>query len=199
MRISEKDGLIVVDVQSDFCPGGALAVEGGDEIIEPLSKAAVEFRNRGGKVYATQDWHPPGHSSFQESGGPWPSHCVQATPGADFHPDFKLPIGTSIIRKGIDKSQDALSAFDGTDLEDQLTRSGVRRVFVGGLTTDYCVLQTVLDAASRGFETYVLSDLVRAVNKEPGDGEKAISRMKESGAKETSAEHMLEDLDGGGI
>jgi nicotinamidase/pyrazinamidase len=195
MRISEKDGLIVVDVQNDFCPGGSLGVEGAEEIIEPLSNAAMEFRARGGRVYATQDWHPPGHASFQESGGEWPPHCVQATPGADFHPDLRLPIGTSVIRKGTDKSRDALSGFDGTDLEEQLTRAGVRRVFIGGLTTDYCVLNTVLDAASRGFETYVLSDLVRAVNKEPDDGDKAIARMKESGAKETTAEHMLENRD----
>ena len=195
MRINEKDGLIVVDVQNDFCPGGAVAVEGGDEAVKAISEVAQEFRARGGRVYATQDWHPAGHSSFEEGGGPWPAHCVQATEGAQFHPDLRLPIGASIIRKGTDKREDALSGFEGTDLEEQLTRSGIRRIFVGGLATDYCVLSTVLDAARRGFETYVLTDLIRAVNQQPDDGENAIVRMKEGGAKTTTSETLLSDPD----
>ena len=193
MRIGEKDGLIVVDVQNDFCPGGALPVEGGDDLAKAISDVALKFRAKGGRVYATQDWHPAEHSSFEESGGPWPAHCVQATEGAEFHTDLRLPIGTSIIRKGRDKREDALSGFEGTDLEEQLTRAGIKRVFVGGLATDYCVLSTVLDAARRGFETYVLTDLARAVNKEPDDGEKAIARMKEGGAKATTSETLLSD------
>ncbi|MBM3957213.1 MAG: nicotinamidase [Gemmatimonadetes bacterium] len=191
MRIGEKDGLIIVDVQNDFCPGGALGVEGGDELARAISDVAMEFRTRGGRVYATQDWHPPGHCSFEENGGPWAAHCVQGTDGAEFHPDLRLPIGASIIRKGADKREDALSGFEGTDLEEQLTRMGIRRVFVGGIATEYCVLSTVVDAARRGFETYVLTDLVRAIEQEPGDGEKAVARMKEAGAKATSSEVML--------
>ncbi len=191
MQISEKDGLIAVDVQNDFCSGGALPVEGGDEIAKSISELSMKFRAKGGRVYATQDWHPEGHSSFEESNGPWPAHCVQSTKGAEFHPDLRLPIGTSIIRKGVAKSEDALSGFEGTNLEEQLTRSGIRRVFVAGLTTDYCVLNTVLDAARRGFETYVLTDLVRATDPEADAGEKAIALMKEGGAKATTSQVLL--------
>ena len=193
MRIGEKDGLIAVDVQNDFCSGGALPVEGADEIAKSISDVSLEFRAKGGRVYATQDWHPVGHSSFEESGGPWSAHCVQATKGAEFHPDLRLPIGTSIIRKGTDRKEDALSGFEGTNLEEQLTRSGIRRVFVAGLATDYCVLNTVLDAARRGFETYVLTDLVRATDLEPDAGEKAIALMKEGGAKATTSQALLGD------
>jgi len=195
MRINEKDGLIVVDVQNDFCADGAVAVEGADELAKAISDVAMKFRTKGGRVYATQDWHPAGHPSFEEAGGQWPAHCVQATKGAEFHADLRLPIGASIIRKGTDKREDALSGFEGTSLEEQLTRSGIRRVFVGGLATDYCVLNTVLDAARRGFETYVLTDLSLAVNREPDDGENAISSMKDGGAKTTTSETLLSDPD----
>ena len=193
MRIGEKDGLIAVDVQNDLCSGGAVAVEGGDEIARSISEVSLKFRAKGGRVYATQEWHPADHSSFEESGGPWAAHCVQATKGAELHPDLRLPIGTSIIRKGAGKREDALSGFEGTNLEEQLTRSGIRRVFVAGLATDYSVLNTVLDAAKKAFETYVLTDLVRATDLEPDAGEKAIARMKEGGAKTTTSEALLGD------
>jgi len=191
MRISNKDALIVVDVQNDFCPGGAMPVEGGDELAKVISEVALKFRDKGGRVFATQDWHPAGHSSFEQFGGPFPPHCVQVTEGAAFHPDLRLPIGASIIRKGIDRREDALSGFSGTGLEEQLTRAGTKRVFVGGLATNYCVLETVLDARSRGFETYLLTDMVRALDDTADGGEKAIARMQEEGAKAATSEDML--------
>ncbi|MEX2598625.1 MAG: isochorismatase family protein, partial [Dehalococcoidia bacterium] len=153
MELNQRDALIVVDVQNDFCPGGALATPSGDTVAHTLTHVAARFAEHGTGVYATQDWHPPGHSSFKEQGGPWPPHCVQDTPGADFHPDLKLPKNASIIRKGSHPDKDAYSGFIDSDLEQQLRSAGVGRVFVGGLATDYCVLHTVLDAREKGFET----------------------------------------------
>ena len=190
VKLSETDALIIVDVQNDFCPGGSLAVEGGDEVATALSSLALQFRIKGARIFATQDWHPEGHSSFKDQGGPWPPHCVEATHGAEFHPNLQLPIGTSIVRKGNDKNVDAYSGFLDSNLEEQLRRSGIERVFVGGLATDYCVLNTVLDAHSLGFETYLIEDGIAAVNVEPDDGEKAIQKMKDAGAKPTTIDEI---------
>jgi nicotinamidase/pyrazinamidase len=189
--LSETDALIIVDVQNDFCPGGALAVEGGDEIATKLSSLATRFRIKGSRIFATQDWHPEKHSSFVEQGGPWPPHCVQATRGAEFHENLQLPIGTGIVRKGADPKVDAYSGFLDSTLEAQIRRSNIERVFIGGLATDYCVLNTAMDAAKLGFETFVLEDGIAAVNAEPGDGDKAIQKMKDNGAKMTTIEEVL--------
>lgn len=183
MRLTERDALIIVDVQNDFCPGGSLAVPGGDQVATTLTHVAGEFRKRGARVFATQDWHPAGHSSFEEEGGPWPPHCVQGTKGAEFHPNLCLPEGTVVIRKGSYPKVDAYSGFLDSDLEEQLKRAEARRVFVGGLATDYCVLHTVLDALKRGFETYLLTDAIGAVNVNPRDGERAVRQMRDNGAR----------------
>ena len=147
-----------------------------------MSRAAAVFSEQGARVYATQDWHPEGHSSFVESGGPWPPHCVQGGKGAEFHPELRLPDGHEVIKKGADPAVDAYSGFLDSELEDRLRSAGVSRVFVGGLATDYCVLNTVLDACALGFETYLLIDAIGAVDMEPGDGERAIERMVAAGA-----------------
>ena len=183
MKIGESDALIIVDVQNDFCPGGSLAVEGGDEIAAKLSGLATHFRMKGARIFATQDWHPENHSSFKEQGGPWPAHCVIGTDGADLHKNLELPIGTSIVRKGSNPEVDAYSGFLDSNLEEQLRRTEISRVFVGGLATDYCVLNTVLDARALGFDVVLIEDGIAAVNVEDGDGEKAIEKMKAAGAE----------------
>ena len=183
MQLNDKDALIIVDVQNDFCPGGALAVESGDEVAAKASETGAKFRFNGARIFATQDWHPAGHSSFLEKGGPWPPHCVSGSKGAEFHPSLSLPIGSSIVRKGTNPQEDAYSGFQGTSLEEQLRRLNVKRVFVCGLATDYCVLNTALDACSFGFETYVLTDGIAAVEANPGDGVAGLRRMEEAGAK----------------
>jgi len=155
----------------------------GDEVARTMTRVALAFNQQGARVYATQDWHPAGHSSFQESGGPWPPHCVQGSQGAEFHPELNLPFDHEIIKKGNDLSVDAYSGFLDSNLEERLKAAGVTRVFVGGLATDYCVLNTVLDACRIGFETYLVSDAIGAVDVHLGDGERAIEAMVGAGAK----------------
>ncbi|RMG30329.1 MAG: nicotinamidase [Gammaproteobacteria bacterium] len=180
------DALILVDVQNDFLPGGRLAVPDGDAVIPPLNAWIRRFRARGLPVFATRDWHPPDHCSFREQGGPWPPHCVAGTPGADFAPGLELPPEVVVISKATTPEKDAYSGFEGTDLAERLQERSVRRVFVGGLATDYCVLNTVLDALKAGFEAWVIKDAVRAVDVQPGDGERALERMRQAGAREIS-------------
>jgi nicotinamidase-related amidase/vacuolar-type H+-ATPase subunit E/Vma4 len=195
IRIDNKSGLIVVDVQKDFTPGGALAVPDGDKIIPAINKYIEEFKKAGGKVFATRDWHPENHISFKERGGPWPPHCVQNTEGAEFHPDLKLPEDVEVVSKAYEPDKDAYSGFEGTDLEERLRRYGVERVFVCGLATDYCVKNTVLDAVSRGFETFLLTDAIKGIDANPGDSERAIEEMKQRGARLLN----LDDLERVGV
>ncbi len=186
MKLGESDALIIVDVQNDFCPGGSLAVEGGDEIATALSGLAMHFRMSSARIFATQDWHPENHSSFNDNGGPWPPHCVQGSKGAEFHENLELPIGTSIVRKGANPEVDAYSGFLDSTLEEQLRRTDIKRLFVGGLATDYCVLNTVLDARALDFDVFVVEDAIAAVNAEAEDGEKAVEKMKGAGAEMTT-------------
>jgi nicotinamidase/pyrazinamidase len=182
LTLQTGDALVVVDVQNDFLPGGALGVPGGDEVIPVLNRYLAVWRERGLPVFATRDWHPQGHCSFRERGGPWPPHCVAESPGARFANALNLPPATAVISKGTTPDQDAYSGFQGTDLDDRLRRAGVRRVFVGGLATDYCVVSTVRDALTRGYRTVVLADAIRAVNVQPDDGRKAEAEMGRLGA-----------------
>ena len=192
MELDQRDALIIVDVQNDFCPGGALAVPTGEEVARTMTQVAKRFRAHGTRVYATQDWHPAGHSSFNEQAGPWPPHCVQGTRGAELHPALDLPEGTAIVKKGSHSDKDAYSGFIDSDLEQRLRDAGIRRVFVGGLATDYCVLNTVLDAVDKGFETYVLADAIGAVDVGPGDGDRAIQQMRDAGALLTTSRAIAE-------
>ena len=180
--VGKTDALIVVDVQNDFCPGGALPVPRGDEVIPALNDYIKIFQKTNARIFATRDWHPADHVSFKAQGGPWPPHCIQNTEGAQFHPDLKLPSGTAIVSKAMDPHNEAYSGFDGTELADTLKKQGVTRVFVGGLATDYCVKNTVIDARTIGFETVLLLDAVRGINAEPNDAAKAVDKMIESGA-----------------
>ncbi len=178
-----KQALIIVDVQNDFCPGGSLPVPGGDRIVEPINELIAKFQNAGAVVIATRDWHPSNHSSFSEQGGPWPVHCVQGTPGAEFHPDLKINKQVVVISKATTADKDAYSGFDGTNLESLLRDHKISKVFICGLATDYCVKATVLDALKAGFETYVVQDAVRGVDVNAGDSEEAINEMLRAGAK----------------
>ena len=177
-----RRALIVVDVQNDFCPGGALAVERGDEVVAPLNRLIEEFLERGEPVYKSRDWHPPDTKHFAAHGGTWPVHCVRDTPGAEFHEDLLDDPRIRVVSKGLG-DEDCYSAFDGTSLADELRAENVREVWVGGLATDYCVKNTVLDALRHGFRVRAVSDAMRAVNLRPGDGERALEEMRAAGAE----------------
>jgi nicotinamidase/pyrazinamidase len=177
-----KQALIVVDVQNDFCPGGTLAVSHGDEVVEPLNKEIDAFLDRGEPVYKSRDWHPPATKHFKKYGGTWDVHCVQNTPGAEFHPALRDDPRIEVISKGLG-DKDCYSAFDETDLASKLHRQNVEEVVVGGLATDYCVKNTVLDALKQGFKVKALKNAMRAVDVHPGDGDRAIEEMRAAGAE----------------
>jgi nicotinamidase-related amidase len=177
MSTPQRTALIATDVQPDFMPGGALGVAGGDAVVEPLLAAARDAD----LVVATRDWHPPDHVSFAARGGPWPVHCVAGTPGAALHPEIDR-VAAVVVSKGNNPEADAYSAFDGTPLAATLRGLGVQRVVVGGLATDYCVRATVLDALREGFDVTVLREAIRAVDVQPGDGERALEEMRAAGA-----------------
>ena len=193
--------LVVVDVQNDFCPGGALPVPGGDEIIPALNKYAAEFSSRGSPVFFSRDWHPEKTSHFAEYGGKWPAHCVQNTRGAEFHRDLKLPENSVIISKGMDPGNEGYSAFDavnseGVPLLRLLENLKVNLLFAGGLAADYCVKATVLESIKLGLETCLLVDATRGVNVEPEDTGKAIAEMFEAGAVGADFGSFRELIDG---
>jgi nicotinamidase/pyrazinamidase len=194
----DRDLLLVVDVQNDFCPGGALAIAGGDEVVPVIHRAVPHFEH----AVLTQDWHPPGHESFASSHpgrspfdsvalayGPqtlWPDHCVQATPGAQFHPALRVDAAELVIRKGFRRHVDSYSAFFENDrrtptgLAGYLRERGFARVFIAGLATDYCVAYSAIDARAQGFEAVVLRDACRAIDV-GGSLDAAIASMREAG------------------
>ncbi|MEX2496295.1 MAG: nicotinamidase [Woeseia sp.] len=180
-RLRDGDGLIVVDVQKDFCPGGALPIENGDRVVPVLNRWIAAAVDRSLPVYASRDWHPVGHVSFREQGGTWPPHCLQDSEGARFHPDLRLPDDAVKVTKGVRFDQDQNSAFDETGLAEQLRRDGVKRIFVGGLAEDVCVRATVLDGAREGFEVVVIEDATFPVT--PEGGEQCRVEMREAGAR----------------
>ena len=183
---NSKRALIVVDVQNDFCPGGSLAVPRGDEVVAPLNALIREFLANGEPVFKTRDWHPPQTKHFAAYGGVWPVHCVQQTQGAEFHPSLVDDERIRIISKGLG-DEDSYSGFDGTDLASDLRRLGVVEVWIGGLATDYCVKNTVLDALREGFQVKAIEDAMRPVGRQPGDGDRALEEMRLAGAQMTNA------------
>jgi nicotinamidase/pyrazinamidase len=188
----EKSALILVDVQNDFCPGGALAVGRGDEVVGPINKLAPHFP----LVVATQDWHPEGHVSFAARGGPWPPHCVQGTEGAELHAGIDKRHIDLYVRKAVTADVDAYSGFEGVDpegrtLDEALKASGVEAIYVAGLATDYCVKATVLDGLRNGYEVHAVTDAMRAVNVKPEDEAEAIAAMEGSGAKTVTSDEVL--------
>ncbi len=184
--LTNSDALLVTDIQNDFLPGGALPVEGGDEIIPVINDYIQRFKRT--HVLASRDWHPANHISFKEQGGPWPPHCVQNTEGAKFSPNLKLPNHTVVISKATDPKVEAYSAFEGTNLANELRMIGIKRLFVSGLATDYCVVNTVLDACKLGFEAIVLMDATLGINANPGDVDRAIETMLKNGAQQATVE-----------
>jgi nicotinamidase/pyrazinamidase len=182
----KKDALIIVDVQNDFCPGGALGVEDGDKIVPILNGYMNRFAAAGLPIVVTRDWHPRQTSHFKDYGGVWPVHCVQNTSGAEFHRELKLPPNSILVSKGAGADEDAYSAFQATDdrgapLAELLRGLAVGRIFVGGLATDYCVKHTALDGLREGFAVVVLADAIRGVDLKPGDSTRALSEMRAAG------------------
>lgn len=185
----QDSALILVDIQNDFCPNGALAVTEGDLIVPIVNRLISRFP----LVISTQDWHPANHISFKAQGGPWPPHCVQGTTGAELHPDLKTDTIALYFRKASSPDRDDYSEFAGKDeqgrsLDEVLKGYGVKKIYVVGLATDYCVLETVLDGVKYGYEVYAVTDAMRAVNVNPDDGEKALYRMVSSGAHLVTSE-----------
>lgn len=201
--------LILVDIQNDFCPGGALAVSEGDRIVPIVNRLMKAYD----LVVATQDWHPPTHGSFASNhpgkqpgdmhelaGAPqvmWPDHCVQATPGAEFHPDLDMKPVEAIFRKGTDPAIDSYSGFydnghaKSTGLAGYLKDKDVTEVAVVGLATDYCVKFTALDALAAGFGVTLIEDAARGVNLSPGDVEKAVAELKAAGVRVVNSDAVL--------
>jgi nicotinamidase/pyrazinamidase len=183
-----SDALVIVDLQNDFCPDGALGVAGGHAVVPVLNRYAQRFAAAGAPVFASRDWHPAKTTHFKDGGGVWPPHCVQDTPGAAFHPELVLPAGAAVVSKGMDPHEDSYSCFqaetgDGMPFAAALGELGVSRLFVGGLATDYCVKSTVVDGVQAGFEMVVLADAVAAVELAPGDGARALDEMRAAGAQ----------------
>jgi nicotinamidase/pyrazinamidase len=155
--------LIVVDVQRDFCEGGALAAWDTPSLMKPLQECIDAARRGGTKIVYTRDWHPPNHSSFQVNGGPWPVHCVSDTPGAELMPPLTADMEDILIHKGVEVAGAGYSGFDSTDLAARLRELKIGRVSVAGIATEYCVRATALDANRAGLETILLTDLIRPV------------------------------------
>jgi nicotinamidase/pyrazinamidase len=176
-QVQADDALIVVDVQHDFLPGGALGVAEGERIFDPIDDLAPRFA----RVYATRDWHPADHSSFAQHGGPWPVHCVAGSHGAAFDERLDLANVDVVVDKGTDRETDGYSGFAATTLDRDLREHGVRRLFVCGLATDYCVKATALDAKAAGFDVVVLEDAAAAVNVDPGDEVRALDELRSAG------------------
>ena len=189
----EGAALLVVDVQNDFCPGGALPVPGGHRVVGALNRYIDECVARGVPVYASRDWHPAVTTHFAPCGGPWPSHCVQDTDGARFHPNLRLPSATIIITKGEDPGSAGYSAFEGHTPDGQpfladLRQRGIRHLYVGGLATDYCVVDSVFDALSAGLQVTVLEDAIAGLHDD--DSARALSQMRARGADVVGTESV---------
>ena len=193
--MKEKRALLIVDVQNDFCPGGALAVPQGDRVVPVFNKCIEVFMKQKSPILADRDWHPSKTKHFKAYGGLWPPHCIQNSPGALFHPDLKLPKETIIVSKGMDPQKDSYSAFEALDERgrtflDLLNSLGIHDLFVGGLATDYCVKLSVLDALKYGFGVYLLTDAIKGIDVRPGDSQKAVDEMTARGAQKITSSDL---------
>jgi len=187
-----RDALVIIDVQNDFCPGGALPVTGGDQVVPALNRYIETFTRSNLPIIATRDWHPEKTKHFTGYGGLWPPHCIQGSKGAEFRADLALPADAVIVSSGTGPDEEGYSGFDGRDdqgtsLADVLRKRGVERIFVGGLATDYCVKHTVLDGLKQGFKVTVLKDAIRGVNLKPDDSDRALAEMRQAGAEVTES------------
>jgi nicotinamidase/pyrazinamidase len=180
------EALVIVDVQNDFTAGGALAVPDGDAVIAPLNRLAPHYDT----VFATRDWHPPDHHSFDTEGGPWPVHCVQGTDGAELHPDIDQSQIDAVVDKGDRRGVEGYSAFDGTDFERDLRERGIDSLTIGGLAADVCVRATALEARAKGFDVTLVEDATRGVDVEPGDTDRALEEMRQAGVRFAAADEL---------
>ena len=181
-----KKALMIVDVQNDFCPGGALGVQDGNRVVPVLNRYIEKFAQAGLPILVTRDWHPPRTTHFNTAGGLWPPHCVQGSKGAEFHPGLNITSDAIVLSKGMAVDEDSYSGFDAVDsrgvvLKDVLRQSGIERIYIGGLATDYCVKETVLDGLRQGFQVVLLQDGICGVNLQPEDSDQAIDAMIEAG------------------
>jgi len=194
--MTTNSALLIIDVQNDFCPGGALPVPEGDRVVAPLNRAAELFAAARLPVVASRDWHPAVTSHFSDFGGIWPSHCVQGSLGAEFHPHLQLPQGYLLISKGLETDTDNYSAFDGRladgrSLQELLAGLGIVKLYVGGLATDYCVKESVLAALRTGLKVIVLEDAIAGVDVTAGDSLRAMDEMKAAGASFSSVAALV--------
>jgi nicotinamidase/pyrazinamidase len=183
------DALLIIDFQNDFCPGGALAVPGGDEIAPPVRRLVDS--GRFDTIVATRDWHPSDHASFDREGGPWPPHCVQGTPGAELHETLGDVRLDAVVDVGREREDEGYSGFEKSDLAQVLRDRGTERVAVCGLATDYCVRASAIDAIEEGFDVTLVEDAVRAVEVEPGDGQRAVEEMRAAGVTVAASDELL--------
>jgi nicotinamidase/pyrazinamidase len=179
-RIEKKDGLLLVDVQKDFCPGGLLAIDEGDQVVPILNRWIMHACENKIPIYASRDWHPVCHISFKEQGGRWPPHCIQDSKGAQFHEDLNLGGDVVKITKGVRFDRDQNSVFDQTGFTEQLRRDKIKRLWIGGLALDFCVKASVMDALREGLDVFLLKEATRPVT--PEGGHKAIALMRRAGA-----------------
>lgn len=197
--MTERGALLVVDVQNDFCPGGALPIPEGDKVVPGLNEYIDRFHRLNLSIYLSRDWHPQVTRHFKAYGGVWPPHCVQSSRGAEFHPGLRFPPEARIISKGMDPEEDAYSAFQGSDdqgkpLRRVLQESGVNHLYIGGLATDYCVKCSARDALRLGFKVSVLQDASRGVDLKKGDIEQAIQEMMNAGARLVDRDQVFGEL-----
>lgn len=193
-----EKALLIIDVQNDFCPGGALAVPEGDKIVPVLNRYIELFLSKGLPIFASRDWHPEKTKHFKDFGGLWPKHCIQKTRGAEFHPGLKLPDKIIILSKGMDPEKDSYSVFQGADSQGKsflnlLSFMGIIELYVGGLATDYCVKESVLDALKNGFKVKLLMDAIKGVNEE--SSREAIKQMVARGAEQITFEKLSRIMD----
>jgi len=193
--VERNAALLIVDVQNDFCPNGALHVPDGDRVVAPINRAIERFRAEGLPVLASRDWHPPVTRHFQEYGGTWPVHCVRETTGAAFHPDLRLPPDVVILSKGTDPDRDSYSAFDGASvdgilLEELLETRGIDHLYIGGLATDYCVKATALEGILIGKKVTILIDAIAGVDLETGDSDRALAAIRQAGGEFLRVEEL---------
>ncbi|MFQ5969847.1 MAG: isochorismatase family protein [Nitrososphaerales archaeon] len=186
IKLDGSCALIIVDMQNDFMPTGRIPVPDADKIVPVLNKYVEIFLSNKLRIFATRDWHPPNHISFKQRGGFWPMHCVKDTTGADFQNDLKIPRSITIISKGSEADKEAYSGFEGTDLARKLEQNSIERILVGGVATDYCVKNTVLDALRLGLNCILLEDAVKGIR----NGEEALKEMLSKGANITSIDKV---------
>lgn len=177
--------LLIVDLQNDFCPGGALPAPDGDRVVPVINSIMDKFDI----VVASRDWHPEGTVHFDK----WPVHCIENTPGADFHPDLERDKISLQVFKGTGDRDDGYSAFEATshDFDSVLRENGVREVYVSGLTTEYCVKSTAADSMKKGYKTYLITDAVEGIRQNPGDVREALNEMTGMGIQMIRSDQII--------